>query len=129
MFHLDKNFSETNDLAEREPEKLASLVALWWQEAEKHRVLPLDDLFGARFVKNAKRFHDARAHCVFDAGMGHVRTEAAPDVGDAGIRLRHWRMSPAAPKACSSRMATRRRDRSGGDGSAVRRLVMLSCLA
>ena len=54
--------------------------ALWWEEAEKHKVLPLDDRFGPRFIDNAKRFHGARTRYVFHAGMGHVPTEVAPDV-------------------------------------------------
>jgi arylsulfatase A-like enzyme len=80
LFNLDKDFSETNDLAGQEKEKLQALVALWWEEAEKHNVLPLDDRFGPRFIENASRFHGARTHYVFHAGMGHVPTEVAPDV-------------------------------------------------
>jgi arylsulfatase A-like enzyme len=80
LFQLDEDFSETNDLADRKPEKLAALVKLWWEEAEKHKVLPLDDRFGLRFIENASRFHGARTRYVFHAGMGHVPTEVAPDV-------------------------------------------------
>ena len=80
LFNLDEDFSETNDLAAKHPEKLEALVALWWQEAEKYRVLPLDDRFRERFVLTAQRFHAARKRYVFHAGMGHLPTEVAPDV-------------------------------------------------
>jgi arylsulfatase A-like enzyme len=80
LFHLDEDFSETNDLAAAHPDKLAVLVELWWKEAEKHKVLPLDDRFRERFVVNASRFHGARKRYVFHPGMGHLPTEAAPDV-------------------------------------------------
>ncbi|QOZ76476.1 arylsulfatase [Bradyrhizobium sp. CCBAU 53351] len=80
LFHLDADFSETNDLATTEPERLGRMIAMWWDEAEKHNVLPLDDRFGPRFAENAKRFHGARHHFVFHAGMGHVPTDVAPDV-------------------------------------------------
>jgi arylsulfatase A-like enzyme len=80
LFHLDQDFSETNDLAAKEPERLAALVKLWWEEAEKHNVLPLDDRFRERFVENASRFHGARKSYVFHAGMGHLPTDVAPDV-------------------------------------------------
>ncbi|MFK4656483.1 arylsulfatase A-like enzyme [Bradyrhizobium japonicum] len=80
LFHLDKDFSETDDLAAKEPERLAAMIATWWAEAEKHKVLPLDDRFGPRFAENAARFHGARHHFVFHAGMGHVPTDVAPDV-------------------------------------------------
>ena len=80
MFHLDRDFSETNDLAAAEPDRLAALIDLWWADAEKYKVLPLDDRFGPRFIENAARFHGPRTHYVFHAGMGHVPTEIAPDV-------------------------------------------------
>jgi arylsulfatase A-like enzyme len=80
LFHLDKDFSEVDDLAAREPERLAELIKIWWSEAEKHNVLPLDDRFGPRFAENAARFQGARSNFVFHAGMGHVPTDVAPDV-------------------------------------------------
>lgn len=80
LFHLDRDFSETDDLAAKEPQRLAEMIALWWTEAEKHNVLPLDDRFGPRFAENAARFHGARQRFVFHAGMGHVPTDVAPDV-------------------------------------------------
>jgi arylsulfatase A-like enzyme len=80
LFHLDEDFSETRDLAAENPGKLAALVELWWREAEAHKVLPLDDRFAQRFIENAARFHGARTHYVFHAGMGHLPTEVAPDV-------------------------------------------------
>jgi arylsulfatase len=80
LFDLDADFSETSDLAATRPDKLAAMVKLWWEEAEKHKVLPLDDRFRERFVVNADRFHGARKRYVFHAGMGHVPTDVAPDV-------------------------------------------------
>lgn len=80
LFHLDRDFSEVVDLADSEPERLAEMVRMWWNEAEKHNVLPLDDRFGPRFAENAARFHGARHKFVFHAGMGHVPTDVAPDV-------------------------------------------------
>ena len=43
LYHLADDFSEYDDLAEREPAKLKEMIDLWWAEAEKHGVLPLDD--------------------------------------------------------------------------------------
>ncbi|NVN85221.1 MAG: arylsulfatase [Rhodopseudomonas sp.] len=80
LFHLDRDFSEVHDLAEAEPDRLAQMIAVWWDEAEQHNVLPLDDRFGPRFAENAARFHGARRNFVFHAGMGHVPTDVAPDV-------------------------------------------------
>jgi arylsulfatase len=80
LFHLDRDFSETDDLAGKEPARLKAMIAEWWKEAEAHQVLPLDDRFQQRFGDNAKRFHGPRRKFVFHAGMGHVPTDVAPDV-------------------------------------------------
>ena len=80
LFHLDRDFSEVDDLAQQEPQRLADMIELWWAEAEKHNVLPLDDRFGPRFAENAARFHGERSRFTFHAGMGHVPTDVAPDV-------------------------------------------------
>jgi arylsulfatase len=80
LFHLDRDFSETDNLAEKEPQRLAEMIEMWWSEAERHNVLPLDDRFGPRFAENAARFHGARHQFIFHAGMGHVPTDVAPDV-------------------------------------------------
>ncbi|MFI5032686.1 MAG: arylsulfatase [Reyranellales bacterium] len=80
LFHLDQDFSETDDLAATEPERLKAMIEEWWRQAGAHRVLPLDDRFQARFADNAKRFHGPRKRFVFHAGMGHVPTDVAPDV-------------------------------------------------
>jgi arylsulfatase A-like enzyme len=80
LFHLDRDFSEVDDLAAKEPARLAGMIELWWELAKKHNVLPLDDRFGLRFAENAARFQGARKNFVFHAGMGHVPTDVAPDV-------------------------------------------------
>jgi arylsulfatase A-like enzyme len=80
LFHLDRDFSEVDDRAATEPDRLAEMIKTWWSEAEKRQVLPLDDRFGPRFAENAARFQGARTRFVFHAGMGHVPTDVAPDV-------------------------------------------------
>ncbi len=87
LFHLESDFSESHDLAEQHPEKLQELIALWWEEARKHQVLPLDDRFRQRFAENAARVHGARKRYVFHAGVGHVPTEVAPDIRSRSYRI------------------------------------------
>jgi len=43
LYHVADDLSETNDLAEQEPERLAEMVELWWTEARRNHVLPLDN--------------------------------------------------------------------------------------
>jgi arylsulfatase A-like enzyme len=42
LYHIDKDFSQANDLAATDPAKLKALTDLWWAEAAKNDVLPLD---------------------------------------------------------------------------------------
>ncbi len=80
LYDLATDFNENHDLAAEEPERLAELQRLWWEQAEAHQVLPLDDRFGERFAENAERFHGQRANYTFWAGMGHVPSDVAPDL-------------------------------------------------
>jgi arylsulfatase len=41
LYYLPDDFSQANDLAVEHPEKVAELKELFWQEAERYRVLPL----------------------------------------------------------------------------------------
>jgi arylsulfatase A-like enzyme/uncharacterized membrane protein len=41
LYYLPDDFSQAHDLAGENPEKLAELKELFWQEAERNRVLPL----------------------------------------------------------------------------------------
>src|SRR5262245_19027472 len=42
LYHIDKDFSQAADLAKANPEKLRQMQDLWWVEASKYNVLPLD---------------------------------------------------------------------------------------
>jgi arylsulfatase len=49
LYNLEEDFSEANDLAATNPQKLKELQDLFWVEAKKYNVLPLDD----RFIERA----------------------------------------------------------------------------
>ncbi|PJJ65032.1 arylsulfatase [Compostimonas suwonensis] len=51
LFNTDEDRSEANDLAEQYPEKVKEFVDLWFQEAEKYNVLPLNDLSASEILK------------------------------------------------------------------------------
>jgi arylsulfatase A-like enzyme len=42
LYHTDEDFNQTEDLAAKHPEKVKELEQLWWAEAGKYNVLPLD---------------------------------------------------------------------------------------
>jgi arylsulfatase len=43
LYHVAEDFSEVHDLAAERPDKLKELQELWWQEAERFQVLPLNN--------------------------------------------------------------------------------------
>src|SRR5262249_12126 len=78
LFHLDRDFSEVDDLATKEPQRLDDMIKLWWGEAEKHNVLPLDDRFGPRFPRTP-RVSTARAiSSLFMPAWGMCRPTLRP---------------------------------------------------
>jgi arylsulfatase len=43
LYNTVADFAEARDVASQYPEKLAELTGLWWEEAKRHQVLPLDE--------------------------------------------------------------------------------------
>lgn len=54
LYNIDKDFTESTDLAATEPKKLRELQDLFLAEAAKYNVLPLDDRFAERADVNSK---------------------------------------------------------------------------
>ncbi len=49
LYKVDEDFSQANNLAARNPDKLKELQALFMKEAERNHVLPIDDRRAERF--------------------------------------------------------------------------------
>jgi arylsulfatase len=54
LYNIEEDFSQANDLAAKEPAKLRELQDMFWAEAAKYNVLPLDDRFVERADVNLK---------------------------------------------------------------------------
>jgi arylsulfatase len=89
LYDLERDPSECDDLAASLPDTLAELIALWWREAERHEVLPLDDrgieLFGARFRPNSP--HPVDRHYVYRPPMSPMPAQASAPLGGRGFDL------------------------------------------
>ena len=89
LYHLASDPSECRDQAEAEPDKLAELIELWWNEAERHGVLPLDDrlieLFGARFRNHSPHPTDRRY--VYRPPMSAIPAQASAAIGGRSFDL------------------------------------------
>lgn len=103
LYRLSDDWSECNDLADAEPDKLVELVDRWWSEAERHGVLPLDDrmfeLFGARFRENSP--HPADMRYVYRPPMSPMPGQASAAIAGKSFDL------------------TARVTRAGGDGGVI----------
>jgi hypothetical protein len=89
LYDLATDASECHDLAADQPEKLAELQRLWWEEAERHGVLPLDDrlieLFGARFRAHSPHRIDHRY--VYRPPMSPIPVQASAAIGGRDFDL------------------------------------------
>ncbi len=79
LYDLAGDYSQARDLADRNPEKLEEMKTLFWAQAERNNVLPLDDRRGAaraweRFMRNWK---NSKA-TVFRGAEVSVMWSAAP---------------------------------------------------
>jgi len=65
LYDLRKDFSETENLADKNPKKLAELKAAWDQDAWKNNVYPLYDDLASRLAKQFKRAFGNRSKFVY----------------------------------------------------------------
>ncbi len=84
LYHAAEDFSETDNRAEAEPERLAALTALWREEAERYDVLPMDDdtlkLYQASVPPPRETY-------LFYPGMTRLDRLSAPDIYSWNSRL------------------------------------------
>ncbi len=79
LYHVDNDFSESKDLAGEYPEKLRELQALWWAEAGRYQVLPIDARTVARAI-GRPRISGRRRHFTYFPGGAPIETAAAANV-------------------------------------------------
>lgn len=81
LYNIEEDFSEAVDLAQKHPEKLKELQAIFDQEAEKYNVYPLDDRFAERVV-NPERPSVTRGRTFFSyaAGTNRIPEGSAPPI-------------------------------------------------
>jgi arylsulfatase len=91
LYHLDEDFSETHDLATEDPEKLREMIELWWIEASRHGVLPLENRNQLSLFREG-RFRPGSPHqhgrYVYYPPISHIPMAAAPAFG-----ARSWTMT------------------------------------
>jgi arylsulfatase A-like enzyme len=88
LFDLSRDFAEAHDIAAEHPERVAELERLWWHEAGRNQVLPLDDSLVTRAVamEPRPRFGVSIRRAVYRPGGGGVAEDFLPPMG-GGFRL------------------------------------------
>ena len=125
LFDLGADPTECHDRAADEPERLASMIELWWAEAEANHVLPIDSMPFFEAIERAKPT-PARGRYVYYPGTGPVDEPAAVNVRNrdhsvtASVTLPAVPPSPAIPIVpAEPRVCSSRRDRDSGAGSST----------
>ena len=88
LYNVEVDPAETNDLAAQERAKLIEMIALWYTEAGKYNVLPLDSRGTMRFADERPQIAAAR-----DTYVYFPRTQAVPENVAAKVLNRAHRIT------------------------------------
>jgi arylsulfatase len=88
LYHVSNDFSESDDLAKRQPEKLKHLQALFYKEAARYNVLPIDNSKTARMDPAIRpSLTRGRTSFTYYEGMTRIPEAAAPDVKNKSFSI------------------------------------------
>jgi arylsulfatase A-like enzyme len=89
LYHVSEDFSQANNLAEKEPAKLKELQELFWTEAEKYNVLPIDNSKVGRFDVNLRpSLTRGRDEFAYYPGMTRIPEGSAPDTKNKSWQIK-----------------------------------------
>jgi arylsulfatase len=83
LYNLNEDFCETNNLAEKERSRLIEMIGMWYAEAGKYNVLPIDSRGTARLVEQRPQLAVDRRKYIYYPGTQMVPGNAAPRVINA----------------------------------------------
>jgi len=88
LYNIEDDFSEANNLAASEPEKLQQLKEMFWVEAAMHDALPIENTRIDRFdVRNRPSLTRGRDTFTYVPGMTRIPEGAAPDIKNKSFRI------------------------------------------
>ncbi|MGC8493026.1 MAG: arylsulfatase, partial [Syntrophobacteraceae bacterium] len=80
LYHVAEDFAENHDLAAQNRAKLIEMIAMWYVEAGKYKVLPIDSRGTLRFVAERPKVAADRMSCVFYPGTQGVPSNATASI-------------------------------------------------
>jgi|WetSurMetagenome_2_1015567.scaffolds.fasta_scaffold07639_5 arylsulfatase A-like enzyme len=88
LYHVDEDWSEAVNLAVKQPDRLKELQLLFYAEAAKYEVLPLDDSKIARMdVRIRPSLTRGRTEFTYYGGVNRIPEGAAPDIKNKSYRI------------------------------------------
>jgi arylsulfatase len=88
LYDIEKDFTQAEDLADREPKKLRELQDMFMAEAAKYNVLPLDDRFAERLdVTLRPSYFFGRKKVTFYSGMTRLPEGSGPKLVGVPFRM------------------------------------------
>ena len=88
LYHVDKDFSEADNLADKYPDKLHDLQLLFYAEAAKYNVLPLDDSGTERMAPGIRPSLTAgRTEFVYTGPVKRIHEGSAPDIKNKSFSI------------------------------------------
>jgi arylsulfatase A-like enzyme len=80
LYDMSVDPTEATNVALVHPDRLRELIALWWQEAEKYKVLPLDGSLQSRLATERPQTSRPRKRFVYYPNTSVVPAFAAPPI-------------------------------------------------
>lgn len=80
LYNLQEDWAETNNLAEQERDRLIAMIGMWYVEAGKYNVLPIDSRGTQRFAVQRPQIAADRKQYIYYPGTQMVPSNAAPRV-------------------------------------------------
>ncbi|MDB9536991.1 arylsulfatase [Dolichospermum planctonicum CS-1226] len=88
LYNIEEDFSEANNLAAKNPEKLAKLQKLFLSEARKYNVLPLDDRVSERFdVQDRPSLASGRTTFIYYSSGVSIPEGSAPNLKNRSFTI------------------------------------------
>jgi arylsulfatase len=88
LYHVDVDRSESKNLAKENPDKLKELIAVWFEEADKNFVLPLDDRTALELLTIERPLEEPRrTRYVYLPGTSPVPEESAVNVRGRSYKI------------------------------------------
>ncbi|WP_141013998.1 arylsulfatase [Nocardioides sambongensis] len=85
LFRLSDDFAEAHDVADQHPDVVRELEAVWWAEAERNQVLPLQDSLHGRLAAMEMPLWPQPATVIIHPGGNPVVDEAVPSLGGGAL--------------------------------------------